>query len=215
MKYVSVRKGLVTPGLDNLSALPKQLCRVTWPANNPHDWPLTEGGTDNVTAVVRTELRRLTDLNSVSQKPLRLPPAAPTAAAAARSVSPASSAAAASPTAWSGNATSCGTACQCSSHSPSPLCLAGAAAGVCVYAAIRRAAAHLPFWPLCKQKYLRGSRLQLVLAPASCFFFFLFLFSPPAADWKEDDFEIGTRVQFWAWLISPVTSSIGRACAGR
>lgn len=50
--------------------------------------------------------------NSISQKPLGLPSAS-RERAAWRSGSPASSAAAASPTAWSGNVTSCATACEC------------------------------------------------------------------------------------------------------
>lgn len=55
----------------------------------------------------------LTDhTNSISQKPLRLRSAAQERAVW-RSASPASSAAAASPTAWSGSATSCATACEC------------------------------------------------------------------------------------------------------
>ena len=54
----------------------------------------------------------LTDCaNSISQKP-SLPPSAAREQAARRSASPASSVAAASPTAWSGNVTSCATACE-------------------------------------------------------------------------------------------------------
>lgn len=49
--------------------------------------------------------------NSISQKPSGLPSASQERAA--WSGSPASSAAAASPTAWSGNVTSCATACEC------------------------------------------------------------------------------------------------------